>query len=213
MCVCMYMCHHENGFFSMRFLEIPSIKTESFMWKQMLSTVFTTSHQIGERSRGTFKWIIDWKAGKWNVAWEKCNSQSSSEQKPLPQMMQGRCTVHNLLVQRSWTAVRCHGAAGGWDGGDRRWWALWSAVTKLLPLKIKLSLATLKCVWESRASQVTLAQFFFFRVPSWILMTVDHAKGHEKSHRSRQSAGMEAANMFPSQIRSSYGLFCKAPQI
>lgn len=145
------------------------------MRKQTLSTVFTTSRQIGKRintfffsgSPWTFKWIIDWKAGKWSIAWEKCNSQSSPEPKPLPQMMHGRRTVHNLLVQKSWTAARCHGAAGGWvgEGGGGHF-----VVTKLQPLKRKLSPATLKYVWESRASQVALAQFFFFCVPWRIFM-------------------------------------------
>lgn len=54
-----------------------SVNTDSFTWKQMLRTVFMTSYQNWQMhkffsspgSQWSFKWIIDWKTEKWNVAW------------------------------------------------------------------------------------------------------------------------------------------------
>lgn len=183
------------------------------MQKQRLSSVFTTSCQnvkcinnffspsyfLPPRSRWTLEWIIDWKAGKWSMAWEKCNCQSSPEPKPdAPSIM---------CVARSWTAARCRGAAGGMWASTGILECEHFAATELHPVKWKIESGYIWNVCEFGASQVVLAQFVLF------LQKELKKKWDERSRRSRQSAGLEAANVFPSQISSSYGFFCKAPRI
>ena len=75
----MYLKMAYSGYF----IQIPSfntdssVTTDSFMWKQMLRTVFMTNYQNWQMhkklffpgSQWTFKWIIDRETEKWNVAW------------------------------------------------------------------------------------------------------------------------------------------------
>lgn len=227
MCVCMYVRARVPSW-KWLFLRVswkfPQLKrSESFMRKQTLSTVFTSSRQIGKRINTFFSRAAGGHSNELLI--ERLENEAKREKNVIADPRLSRnpfrrwctadapsiiCWCKKAELQRGVTAPQ----AGGWGkavAGTLE--CEHFAVTKLHPLKRKLSPATLKYVWESRASQVALAQFFFFRVPWRIFMTVDHAKGDEKSHRSRQSAGMEAANVFPSQISSSYGLFCKAPQI
>lgn len=102
-----------------------------------------------------------------------------------------------ICVAKSWTAARSHGAAGwGWAAAGT---LQWRSCIRWNENWVRLHLRGV------RAQSVTGC--------ACTVCPLLQKEGDERSHRRRQSAGLEAANVFPSQISSSYGLFCKAPQV